>query len=90
MATPKERNARNTLECLKDKVDVLIGQMEDTLETNPISAPALQKRIESAEKAWNEFEGQYDKLHTAAGDRWVQDQVRAEQDRTQQADLQHR
>ena len=58
MATPEERDARNTLECLKDKVDVLIGQMESTLATIPISASALQKRIESAEKAWNEFEGQ--------------------------------
>ena len=57
MATPQERDARNTWERLRDKVDVLIGKMEDTLETNPISAPALQKRIESAETAWNEFEG---------------------------------
>ena len=77
MATPQERDARNTWERLRDKVDVLIGKMEDTLETNPISAPALQKRIESAETAWNKFEGQYDKLHAAAGDRQVQDQVQA-------------
>ena len=59
MATPKERNARDTLERLKDKVEALIGQMENTLATIPISMSALQKRVKSAEKAWTEFEDQY-------------------------------
>ena len=90
MTTTEERDARNTLERLKVKVDVLIGQIEDTLATIPISVSALQKRIESAGKAWNEFEGQYDKMRTSAGDKRVQDQVRAEQDHTQHADFQRR
>ena len=59
MATPEERNARATLECLKDKVEALIMQMESTLATNLTSTCALQKRIENTEKAWTEFEGQY-------------------------------
>ena len=75
MTTPEERDARNTFERLKDKVDFLVGQMENTLASIPISVPALQKRIESAGKAWNEYEGQYDKLRAAAGDKRVQDQV---------------
>ena len=49
MATPEERNARDTLERLKDKVEALIGQMENTLVTIPISTSALQKRIQSTE-----------------------------------------
>ena len=30
MATPEERNARDTLERIKDEVEALIVQMEDT------------------------------------------------------------
>ena len=60
MATPEERNARDPLERLKDKVEALIGQMETTLATIPISTSALQKRIKSADKAWTEFKDQYD------------------------------
>ena len=64
MATPEERNARNISERLKDKVEALIGQIENTLATIPISTSVLQKRIKSAEEAWTEFEGQYDQLCT--------------------------
>ena len=59
MASQEERDARATLECLKDKVEALIVQMENTLVTNPTSTSALQRRIKSTEKAWTEFEGQY-------------------------------
>ena len=54
MATPDEHNARVTLECLKAKVDNLIGQME-TLATNLTSTSVLQRRISSVEKAWTMF-----------------------------------
>ena len=41
MATPKERNARDTLERLKDKVEALIVQMETTLASDPAPTSAL-------------------------------------------------
>ena len=87
--TPEERNAWATLERLKDKVEALIGQMENTLATNPTSTSALQKRIKSAEKAWTEFEGQYDRLRAIAGQGRLQDQVQAEQDCAYHTTLQH-
>ena len=47
MATPEERNARDTLERLKDKVETLIVQMENTLAINTTSTSALQRsRVE--------------------------------------------
>ena len=67
MATPEERNARNTLERIKDKVEALIVQMENTLAINPTSTSALQRRVKNTEKAWTEFEGQYDRLCAIAG-----------------------
>ena len=84
MATPDERNAQVTLECLKAKVDNLIRQME-TLTTNPTSTTALQRRISSVEKAWTAFEEQYDRLRAIAGERRPQDQVQTEEDRTNYA-----
>ena len=57
MATPEERNARDTLERIKDKVEALIVQMENTLAINPTSTSALQRRVKNIEKAWTEFEG---------------------------------
>ena len=63
MATPKERNARDTLERLKDKVEALIMQMESALASDPAPMSALQRRIKNAQKVWSEFEGQYDQLH---------------------------
>ena len=90
MATPEERNARNISERLKDKVEALIGQIENTLATIPISTSALQKRIKSAEEAWTEFEGQYDQLCAIVGEKRVQDQVWAEEDRARHAAFQRR
>ena len=71
-------------------MDVLIGQVESTLETMPISMPVLWKRVENAEKAWDEFEGQYDKMRSATGDKRVQELARAEQDHIQHAEFQRR
>ena len=51
MATPEECNAWATLERIKDKVEALIVQMEDTLANNPTSTSMLQRRIKNAEKA---------------------------------------
>ena len=78
MATPEERNARDTLERIKDKVEALIVQMENTLAINPTSTSALQRRVKHTEKAWTEFEGQYDWLRAIAGQGRLQDQVQAE------------
>ena len=100
MPTPEERNAlvflrdffyqaRDALGRLKDKVEVLIAQMEDTLATNPTSTSMLRRRIENAEKAWTEFEGQYDQLRAIAGQGRLQDQGHAEQDSTYYVALQH-
>ena len=88
MSTTEERDARNTFERLKVKMDVLIEQIEDTLGTAPISVPALWKRIESTGTAWDDFEAQYDKMRNTSGDKRVQDQVRAQEDHTQHADFQ--
>ena len=71
MPTPKERNAlvflkdffyqgRDALGRLKEKVEVLIAQIEYTLATNPTSTSMLRRKTKNAEKAWTEFEGQYD------------------------------
>ena len=90
MATPEERTARDTSECLKDKVEALIGQIEKALSTTPISMSALQKRIKSAETAWTKFEDQYDELRAIAVKGRTQDQVRTEQDREQYAAFQLR
>ena len=81
MATQEERDARDLLERLKDKMEALIGQIESTLTNTPISTSALQKRIKSADKAWTEFEDQYDRLRAISRKGRTRDQVRAEQDR---------
>ena len=62
MSTTEERDAQNTFECLKVKMDVLITQVEDTLGTDPISVPALQRSLKSTGTAWDDFEAQYDKM----------------------------
>ena len=68
MATPEERNAWDTLERIKDKVEALIVQMENMLAINPTSTSALQRRVKNTEKAWTKFEGQYDRLSAIAGE----------------------
>ena len=65
-------------------------QMENMLVTNPTSTSALRRRIKNIEKAWTEFEGQYDRLRAIAGQGRLQDQVQAEQECTCHATLQHR
>ena len=45
----------------KDKVEVLLAQMEDTMSTNPAST-SLRRRMEGSERAWFEFENQYNQL----------------------------
>ena len=90
MSITKECDARNIFERLKVKMDVLVEQVESTLETMPISVPALQKRVESAKEAWGEFKQQYDKIRNATRDKQVADQVWAQEDHTQHADFQRR
>ena len=50
----------------KDKVEVLLAQMEDLMSTNPASS-SLQRRMEESERAWFEFENQYNQLRAIAG-----------------------
>ena len=78
MTTPEERTARDASECLKDEVEALIRQIEKALSATPISTSALQKRIESAETAWTEFEDQYNELRAIAMKGRTQDQVQTE------------
>ena len=84
MATQEERDARATLERLKDKVDALIVQMESALASDPVPTSALRRRITNAQKVWSEFEGQYNQLRAIAGEN------QAEQDCTQHVNLQRR
>ena len=73
---------------LKDKVEVLLAQMEDTMSTNPAST-SLWRRIEESEWGWFEFENQYNQLRAIAGQGRLQDQGDAEQDSTHYVTLQH-
>ena len=58
---------------LKDRVEYLIAQMEDTLATNPTSTSALRKRSKKLVKAWIELKAHYDRLCTIASQGWLQD-----------------
>ena len=90
MSVTEERDARNIFECLKVKMEVLVEQVESTLETMPISVPALKIRVESAKEAWGEFEQQYIKMRNVSGDKQVAEHVRAQEDHAQHADFQRR
>ena len=90
MSTTEEREARNTFERLKVKMDLLITQVEDTLGTDPIPVPVLRRRLDSTGTAWDDFEAQYDKMRNTSGDKRVQEQVRAQEDQTLHADFQRR
>ena len=90
MASPEERNTWDTLERIKDKVEALIVQMENTLAINPTSTSVLQRRVKNTKKDWTELEGQYDRLRAIAGKGWPHDQVQTEEDRTHHATLQRR
>ena len=76
--TAEECNDLVFLAVLKDKVEYLIAQMEDTLATNLTSTSALQKRIKNLEEAWIELEAHYNRLRTIAGQGWLQDQLQAD------------
>ena len=65
--TPEGGNPLVFLRDLKDKVEYLIVQIEDTLATNPTSTSALRRRIKDLVKAWMEFEAQYDRLLPGRG-----------------------
>ena len=90
MSVTKERNDLNVYQCLKVKMEVLVEQVESTLETMPISVPVLKIRVESTKEAWGEFEQQYDKMCNATGDKRVADQVWAQEDHAQYANFQRR
>ena len=90
MSVTKERDARNVYEYLKVKMEVLVEQVETTLETPPISVPALKIRVESTREAWGEFVQQYIKMRNATGDKRVTEQVQGQEDHAQHADFQRR
>ena len=81
--------SRDALGRHKDKVEVLLGQMEDSMSTNPASS-SLRRRMEESERAWFEFENQFNQLRAIAGHGRLQDQGDAEQDRNHYVTLQHR
>merc|ERR1711867_219337 len=58
--------------------------MENTVVINTTSTSVLQRRIKNTEKAWTEFEGQYDQLRAITGEN------QAEQHRTYHVALQRR
>ena len=70
------------MERIKDKVEALIVQMENMLAINPTPTSALQRRVKNTEKAWTDFEGQYDRLRAIAGEN------QAKQDLTQHVNFQ--
>ena len=82
--------ARDALGCHKDDMEVRIAQMENTLATDPTATSMLRRRIENIKRAWTEFEAQYDRLRTIAGQGRLQDPVQAEQDSTYYVALQRR
>ena len=90
MSVTEERDAQNVYEYLKVKMEVLVEQVETTLEAPPISVPALKIRVESAREAWGEFVQQYIKMHNATGDKLVAEQVRGQEDHAQHANFQRR
>ena len=80
--------ARDTLGRHKDKVEALIEQLEKTLATKKTATSALRRIIKNLEKAWIEIEAQYDRVHTIAGQGWLQDQLQADPDCIYHATLQ--
>ena len=58
--------SRDALGLHKDKVEVLLGQMDDTMTTNPASS-SLRRRMEESERAWFQLENQYNQLRALAG-----------------------
>ena len=83
------RQSRDALGLHKDKVEVLLGQMDDTMTSNP-APTSLWRRMEQSERAWFEFEKHYNQLRAAAGYGQLQNQGDAEQDRNTYVSLQHR
>ena len=79
---------RDALGRHKDKVEVLLAQMEDLMSTNPASS-SLRRRMEEAERGWVEFENQYNQLRALAGQGRIQDRGAAEQDSHVYVSLQH-
>ena len=80
---------RDALVLHKDKVEDLLGQLDDAMTTNP-APTSLRRRMEESERAWLDFEKQYNQLRAAAGYGQLQDQGDAEQDRNTYVSLQHR
>ena len=89
MSVTEERDARNVYEYLKVKMEVLVEQVETTLEMPPISVPALKIKVESTREAWGEFVQQYIKMRNATRDKRGAEQVRGQEDHAQHADFQH-
>ena len=81
--------SRDALVRHKEKVEVFLAQMEDLVSTNPASS-TLRRRMEESERAWFQFENQYNQLRAIAGHGRLQDQGDAEQDRNLYVSLQHR
>ena len=59
------RQSQDALGLHKDKVEVLLGQMDDTMTSNP-APTSLRRRMEESERAWFDFERHYNQLRAAA------------------------
>ena len=80
--------SRDALVRHKDKVEVFLAQVEDSMLTNPASS-SLRRKMEESERAWFEFENQYNQLRAIAGHGRLQEEGVAEQDNHLYVSLQH-
>ena len=53
---------------IKAKVENLMGQLETSLDTNPVPMLSLRRRLSKAEDVWSEYEGLYDQLCAIHGE----------------------
>ena len=53
---------------IKAKVENLMGQLETSLDTDPVPMFSLRRRLSKAEDLWSEYEGLYDQLCAIHGE----------------------
>ena len=53
---------------IKAKVENMMGQLETSLDTDPVPMFSLRRRLSKAEDLWSEYEGLYDQLCAIQGE----------------------
>ena len=53
---------------IKAKVENMMGQLETSLDTDPVPMFSLRRRLSKAEDLWSEYEGLYDQLCAIHGE----------------------